>query len=392
MPGRIRVDVGQGSEDRVKPLSGVRIVELASLGPVPWCGMLLADMGAEVIRVERPAAAGNVATGRSRFEVTDRGRLFLRADLKTPEGTTAVRRLVARADALMEGMRPGVAERLGLGPEDCWKDNPRLVYGRMTGWGQDGPLAARAGHDINYVALSGALHAIGPAGGPPVPPLNLVGDYGGGGAFLAMGLLAALLRARETGAGQEVDVAMVDGVASLMALQYGRFAEGRWRDMRGTNLLDGGTPWYGIYETADGRHVAVGAIEEPFYEALLAGLELDAASLPDRSERTRWPELRERLAAAFRTRSRDEWARRFESIDACVSPVLSLAEAPRHPHLAARATFVEVDGVIQPAPAPRFRSSREEGPSATGPRTLRAALAQWGLGEDDADALVGHQG
>lgn len=372
----------------MKPLSGVRIVELASLGPVPWCGMLLADMGAQVIRVERPAHAEGAPGELSRFDVTGRGRLRVRADLKRAADVAAVRRLVARADALMEGMRPGVAERLGLGPDDCWKDNRRLVYGRMTGWGQEGPLAARAGHDINYIALSGALHAIGPAGGPPVPPLNLVGDYGGGGAFLAMGLLAALLRTRETGVGQVVDAAMVDGVASLMALQYGRFAEGRWQDARGVNLLDGGTPWYGVYETADGRHVAVGAIEQPFYDALLAGLELDPASLPQRSDRSRWPELRERLSAAFRKRTRDDWAQRFESVDACVSPVLSLAEAPQHPHLAARATFVEVDEVVQPAPAPRFASSRGEPARAIPRRTPRETLADWGLGETDIDTLV----
>jgi len=379
----------------VRPLAGVRIVELASLGPVPWCGMLLADMGADVIRVDRLGADAGRKTEHDRFEVTDRGVRKLRADLKSAGGVAAVLDLVGRADALIEGMRPGVAERLGLGPRDCHARNPRLVYGRMTGWGQDGPLAPRAGHDINYIALSGALHAIGPADGPPVPPLNLVGDYGGGGAFLAMGLLAALLDARATGTGRVVDAAMVDGVANLMALQYGRFAAGLWRDARQSNIIDGGTPWYAVYEAADGRHVAVGAIEPAFYEQFVRGLGLDPASLPDRRDRARWPELRERFAAAFRTRTRDDWAAVFEPLDACVSPVLSLAEAPRHPHNAERGTFVEVEGVVQPAPAPRFRPAGGDAPAAATPareRTTEAALADWGFAPADADALLAREG
>jgi alpha-methylacyl-CoA racemase len=332
----------------------VRVVELASLGPVPWCGMVLAGLGADVVRVERPGAAAARQPELEKFELTDRGIRRVEADLKTEQGRAAVLELVAGAEVLMEGMRPGVAERLSLGPQQALQANPALVYGRMTGWGQDGPLAQRAGHDINYIALTGALHAIGSAGGPPVPPLNLLGDYGGGGAFLAIGLLSALLEARRSGVGTVVDVAMIDGVASLMALQWGRLAAGQWQEERGANLLDGGVPWYGVYETADGRYVAVGALEPAFYEQFLHGLGLDPASLPDRANRDRWPELRAHFAAALRERTRDEWQTRFEGTDACVTPVLTMSEAARHPHLVQRRTLVELGGVVQPAPAPRF--------------------------------------
>lgn len=338
----------------MKPLQGIRVVELASLGPVPWCGMLLAGLGAEVVRVERPGATAGRRPGLEKFELTDRGIRRVEADLKTGEGRAAVLGLIAGAEVLMEGMRPGVAERLGLGPREALQANQALVYARMTGWGQDGPLAQRAGHDINYIALTGALHTIGPAGGAPVPPLNLLGDYGGGGAFLAIGLLSALLEARRTGVGTVVDVAMVDGIANLMALQWGRLASGRWREERGANLLDGGVPWYGVYETADSRHVAVGALEPAFYEQFLQGLGLDPDSLPDRTDQQRWPELRARFAAVLSKRTRDEWQACFEKTDACVTPVLTMSEAARHPHLVKRRTLVEQDGVVQPAAAPRF--------------------------------------
>lgn len=386
----------------MRPLSGVRIVELAALGPVPWCGMVLAGLGADVIRIERLPPSGTPLPPKGVHEFTDRGCRRLAVDLKSAAGAAVVLRLLARADALMEGMRPGAAERLGLGPAACQEVNPRLVYARMTGWGQEGPLALRAGHDINYLALSGALHAIGPRDGPPAIPLNLVADYGGGGAFLAVGLLAALLQARAGGRGGVLDVAMVDGVANLMAMPHGRLAAGRWRDERGSNLLDGGTPWYGVYETADDRHVAVGAIEPAFYEAFVRGLGLDPATLPDRLDPTRWPELRTRFAAAFRQASRDEWQRRFEQTDACVTPVLSMSEAPRHPHHRARGTFVEDNGVAQPAPAPRFHGFEQaKRPAAMdamdAPSTAadhhsggsRQALHDWGFADREVDEILG---
>lgn len=376
----------------MRPLSGIRIVEIAAMGPVPWCGMVLAGMGAEVIRIDRAEAGTSRARRAPKFEVTDRGRRSIAVDLKSPHGVKAVLTLVSRADAVMEGMRPGVVERLGIGPRECLRANPGIVFGRMTGWGQDGPLALRAGHDINYIALSGALHAIGAKGGPPFPPLNLVGDYGGGGAFLAAGLLAALLKAKTTKQGQVVDVAMIDGVANLMALPFGRFAAGEWRDTRGENLLDGGMPWYAVYETADGRYVAVGAIEEPFYQAFVQGLGIDASSLPDRSDRERWPALRSCFAQAFRTRSRDDWERVFESKDACVTPVLSLSEVPHHPHHRARGTFVEIDGVVQPAAAPRFPDT-DGSASAAQPRdgSLRAVLDRWGCSAAEIETILAGQ-
>jgi alpha-methylacyl-CoA racemase len=370
----------------MKPLQGVRIVELAAIGPVPWCGMILAGMGASVIRVDRPGGAGR----NRRFDVTGRGRGgSIQADLKTPEGVATVLGLLEKADAVMEGMRPGVVERLGLGPDVCLAANPRLVFGRMTGWGQDGPLAPRAGHDINYIAISGALHAIGPRNGPPVPPLNLVGDYGGGGAFLAMGLLAGILHARATGHGQVVDAAMIDGTVNLMAMQYGRHSAGEWHDARGANIIDGGAPWYDVYEAADGLYLAVGAIEPAFYERLLAGLGLDPDTLPAQHDRSGWPDLRRRFAEVFRTRSRDEWAAHFEGVDACVSPVLSLAEAPHHPHNAQRASFVSPDGVVQPAPAPRFSLDRAGGLGAE-PRPVVEVLQDWGFSASEADRLAGN--
>jgi alpha-methylacyl-CoA racemase len=351
----------------VKVLAGVRVLELAAIGPVPWCGMLLADMGADVLRIDRPGAPPDPAPMK-------RGRRSLALDLKQPQDAADARALVARADVLIEGMRPGALERLGLGPDVCHALNPKLVIARMTGWGQTGPLADRAGHDINYIALTGALHAIGRD--TPVPPLNLVGDYGGGGAFLAIGLLAALLHARATGEGRVVDVAMVDGAATLMALPYERLGSGQWADERAANILDGGAPWYDVYRASDGGWMAVGAIEAQFYAAFLAGLELDARSVPDRGARENWPALRALFAACFAQRTRDEWAARFEGSDACVTPVLSMKEAPLHPHNAARQTFTEWNGHPVPAPAPRFGRASAAAP-ATVEVSREQALSAW---------------
>jgi len=358
------------------PLAGIKILEFAAIGPVPWCGSLLASLGASVLRIDRPAGDGRAPAGSSSG---GDGRAAIALDLKNPADVQAALGLAGRADALIEGLRPGVMERLGLGPDPCLRANPRLVYARMTGWGQHGPLAARAGHDINYIALTGALHAIGRRGQRPVPPLNLVGDYGGGAAFLAIGLLAALLEARRSGRGQVIDAAMIDGAANLMAPIYARHAAGAWRDERGANLLDGGAPWYDVYPAADGKYMAVGAIEPAFYAALLAGLEIDPASLPDRHDRRTWPVLRARLGAAFRRRTRDEWSAVFESRDACVTPVLSLSEAPHHPHNVARETFVAPDGAIRPNAAPRFSRTpaTPAGPDAAESRR-RALLKEWG--------------
>ncbi len=363
------------------PLHGVKVLEIEAIGPVPWCGMMLSDLGADVVRVDRPAPPRGLPPPDDRFIFARRGRRAVVADLKDAGGLALVRELADRADVLIEGMRPGVMERLGLGPDVCLARNPRLIYGRMTGWGQDGPLAQAAGHDINYIAMAGALHAIGPAGAAPVPPLNLLGDYGGGAMLLALGICAALVEARSSGRGQVVDAAMIDGVTSLMTPLFGQLAAGIWRDQRGANTLDGGAPWYGVYETADGRHVAVGAVEPQFYAALLHGLGLTEGDLPPRSDRSRWPEARARLAAIFRTRSRDAWVAAFDGVDACLSPVLSLAEAQVHPAARARAAFVAVDGQMHPAPAPRFSRtaagiSRPPGGRGDG---AEDALRDWGL-------------
>jgi alpha-methylacyl-CoA racemase len=366
------------------PLAGVRVVELTGIGPAPFCAMVLADLGAEVLRVDRPAA--------SRPEwptVLARGRRSVAVDLKHPDGAGVVLDLAAAADALVEGFRPGVAERLGIGPDACLARNPRLVYGRVTGWGQQGPWRLAAGHDIDYVALAGALHPIGEAGGPPVPPLNLLGDFGGGGMLLALGVVAALLEAGRSGTGQVVDAAMVDGAALLATQVHELLAAGLWREERGANLLDGGAPFYGVYETADGRHLAVGALEPQFWAELLRRLGLDAGDLPAQLDRDGWPLLRERLAALFRTRTRDEWSELLAGTDACVAPVLGLAEAPAHPHNRARGTFVEVGGVVQPAPAPRFSRTRCDPPVAParpGEHTDRA-LVDWGVAPDEVDRL-----
>jgi len=344
------------------PLQGINVVELAGLGAAPFSGMVLADLGAEVVRVDRAdqvAGAHNVAT---RHDLHNRGKLSIGVDLKQEGGVEVVLSLAERADALIEGFRPGVAERLGLGPYVCLERNSRLVYGRMTGWGQEGPLAGRAGHDIDYIALSGALHGIGTEGAP-VPPLNLVGDYGGGGMLMVAGLLAALLHARSTGVGQVVDAAMLDGSALLTTSIHGYLAQSFWTTRRESNLLDGGAPFYSVYQTADGGHIAVGALEPQFYAALLEAMDIPIESLPDRSDQTAWPRIRAVLAERFLEQTREEWARRLSDLDTCVAPVLSALEAPGHPHNHARGVFVEIDGVTQPAPAPRFSSTPNETPS-----------------------------
>ena len=369
------------------PLNGVRVIEIASLAPAPFGCMILADLGADVLRVERAERCGPQA--RVPSDPLSRGRRSVGLNLKEPAATGLLLRLIEDADVLVEGFRPGVAERLGFGPDVCAERNPRLIFARMTGWGQDGPLAPTAGHDIDYIAISGALSPIGRAGEPPVPPLNLVGDFGGGGMLLAMGILAALVERGSSGLGQVVDAAMIDGSALLTSFLYGMRATGAWQDKRGSNLLDGGAPFYDTYVTADGGCVAVGALEPQFYAALLAGLGLTDAGLPGQHDRAGWPVLRERFAATFAQRTRDEWERVFAGSDACVSPVLSLAEAPVHPHATARNAFVEVAGIVQPAPAPRFGRSAAAHPAP--PRRpgadTDAVLAGLGLAEAEVADL-----
>ena len=357
-----------------KPLSGLRILEFDGLGPVTFAGMVLADMGAEVLRLTRSASAGAAVFSDVGGEVLHRGRAAVAVNLKDPADQARVLDLIAGADALIEGFRPGVMERLGLGPEAVAARNPRLVFGRVTGWGQTGPMADRVGHDINYIALSGALHPMGEPDRPPRPPLNLVGDYGGGAMFLVTGVLAALLEAKATGRGRVVDAAMTDGSALLTALFHAFRPRGLWSDARGANLLDGGAPFYRCFTCKDGRHVAVGALEPQFYAALIAGLGLTADEAPQ-FDMAGWPALHARFEALFATRDRDDWAAQFEGTDACVTPVLSLGEAPAHPHNAARGTFVD-QGVIQPAPAPRFdgQATPEVQPPAL---SLDDALSRW---------------
>lgn len=359
------------------PLSGVKVIELAGIGPGPFAGMVLADMGAEVVRVSRPGDTRHAAAQ----SVLERGRRSIVVDLKAAGAADVVLRLVEKADALIEGFRPGVAERLGVGPGPCLDRNPRLVYGRITGWGQDGPLAHNAGHDIDYVALTGALYSMGQADRPPAPPLNLVGDFGGGGYLLAYGVVCGLFEALRSGKGQVVDAAIVDGAASLLANLFGMQAQGLWTSERGANLLDGGRPEYSTYECADGKFIAVGALEPAFYDSFIDGLGLDDP--PDRRDRTLSGQLRTRIAERFLTRSRDEWMKVFDGADACVAPVLTPAEATTHPHLVARKTYLEVDGITQPAAAPRFSRT----PGQTGSRApklgadTRAILREAGYDE-----------
>ena len=367
------------------PLRGVRVVEIAGIGPGPHAAMILADLGADVVRVEKPGGAAS-AGGRE-TDLLTRGRPSVAMDLKSPDAVETVLRLVETADVLLEGMRPGAAERLGLGPEDCLARNPRLVYGRMTGWGQDGPLAQAAGHDMNYIAIAGVLHGLGQSPDRPHFPSNLVGDFGGGSTYLVIGVLAALLEARASGAGQVVDTAIVDGAAHLNAMFASMLAGGWAHERRAANLLDGGVPFYDVYETADGRHMSVGALEPKFYAELLERLGL-GDDVPDRDDPAQWGALRETLAARFAERTQAEWAEVFDGSDACCAPVLPMTEAARHPHLQARGTYVDRDGIVQPAPAPRFSrtpATLTTGPSAAGADT-RAALLAWGI--DDVDALI----
>ena len=359
------------------PLAGLKVVELAGIGPGPHAAMVLADLGADVVRVDRPSGGLQLGSPEAP-DPTLRGRRRVAADLKDPAGREAVLRLVEHADVLLEGYRPGVTERLGVGPADCHARNPRLVYARMTGWGQDGPMAARAGHDITYISLTGALHAIGRAGERPVPPLNLVGDFGGGSMLLVVGVLSALWEAQRSGVGQVVDAAMVDGVSLLAQMMWGLRSQGLWTDGREENVLDGHAPFYDTYTCADGRHVAVGALEPQFYAAFLAGLGLDGQELPAQYDRNGWPVLRARFAEVFATRTRDEWAEVFAGTDACVTPVLAFGEVAEHPHLAARATIVERDGVPQAAPAPRFSRTPASTPAGpTAPESVEQVLTDW---------------
>jgi len=336
------------------PLAGVKVLELAGIGPGPFCGMMLADMGAEVVRVDRAASARGGDPATPPLDILGRGRRSIAIDLKQPVGVETLLKLVEQSDVLIEGFRPGVTERLGLGPDVCAQRNPRLVYGRVTGWGQEGPMAQAAGHDINYIALAGALDPIGRPGQPPTPPLNLVGDFGGGGMFLAFGIVSALVERATSGRGQVVDAAMVDGAATLMGFSFALKAMGMWEGERGTNILDGGAHFYDAYETADGKYVSIGSIEPQFYAELIEKAGLADEELPDQNDRSQWPELKPRFEALFKQKTRDEWCAIMEGTDICFAPILSMAEAPGHPHNVHRKTFVERQGLVQPAPAPRF--------------------------------------
>ena len=372
------------------PLQGLKVIELAGIGPCPMCAMLLAELGADVVRVDRVTDSGLGIGMAPQFHLLNRSRPSIAVDLKHPDGVETVLRLVEGADALIEGFRPGVTERLRLGPEHCAARNPRLVYGRVTGWGQDGPLARAAGHDLNYIALTGALDAIGRRGAPPTPPLNLVGDFGGGALYLALGVVAALYEARESGKGQTVDAAMIDGAASLTTSAHALRAAGVWDGPRGENILDSGAHFYDVYETSDGRYVSIAPVEPKFYAELLAGIGLDPGDAPHSADRADWPESKARLAALFRTRTRDEWCAILEGTDACFAPVLGMDEAHRHPHNAARGTFVERDGIVQPNAAPRFDrtpSGIRCSPPAPGSGT-RAVLADWGFTAAEIEDLA----
>jgi alpha-methylacyl-CoA racemase len=371
------------------PLAGLRVLELEAIGPGPFCGMMLADMGADVLLVDRPSDPGLGLSRERWYDVMLRGRRSVTLDLKSKTGRAAALALVEHADALIEGFRPGVLERLGLGPDVLLARNAKLVVGRVTGWGQHGPLAARAGHDINYIALSGALHAIGRAGDRPVPPLNLVGDFGGGGMLLAYGIVCALLEAQRSGRGQVVDAAMVDGASLLTTMFWGMAAAERWSERRGDNVLDGAAPWYDTYETRDGKHVAIGAIEPKFYHELLQRLGLAHEALPEQHDRAGWPVLRDRFTQLFRTRTREDWVRVFEGSDACFAPVLTFSEAANHSHNVARRGHAEVGSIAQPAPAPRLSRTPPGVRGAPPERGAHggAALRDWGFTPADIDAL-----
>jgi alpha-methylacyl-CoA racemase len=371
------------------PLQGLKIIEMAGIGPAPMCAMLLADLGATVLRVDRQQPSGLGVPHETRFSVTHRSRHAIAVDLKRAEGVELVLRLAGTADALIEGFRPGVMERLGLGPEPCLARNPRLVYGRMTGWGQEGPLAQAAGHDLNYIALAGVLHAIGRAGAPPTPPLNLVGDFGGGALYLALGVACGIIEAQRSGKGQVVDAAMVDGAASLAAMFFGMRAAGQMTLTRGENVLDSGAFFYDVYECKDGEYVALACIEDKFLAEFLERMEIDAREMPAKLDRSHWPAAKALIARRFKTRTREEWCRLLEGSDACFAPVLSMDEAPLHPHNLARGTFVEVDGIVQPAPAPRFSRTPSAAPTPPEPPGERgnASLAHWGFKPDEIAGL-----
>lgn len=373
---------------RSGPLSGIRVVEMAGKGPAPYCGMMLSDMGADVVRIDRISALSRRYV--HYVDPMSRGRRSIAVDLKTPAGAATVRRLVALSDCLIEGYRPGVMERLGLGPSECLADNSRLVYGRVTGWGQEGPLAQAAGHDLNYVALTGALHAIGYADRPPPAPLALIGDFGGGGMFLAFGVVSALLSAQRTSEGQVVDAAMIEGIASLTAFTHGLRAAGWWHDDRQANMLDGGAHFYGNYETKDGKYISVGAIEPEFYAELIQRLGIDAAKMPKRMDRAGWPQWRAHLAVIFAGKTLEEWCDLLEGTDACFAPVLTFEEASVHPQNRARGTFTNYQGITQPAPSPRFSLTPGaiQGPAPRPGENSRQTLTDWGLTEDEIEELI----
>ena len=366
------------------PLTGVKVVEIAGIGPGPFCAMMLADMGAEVIRVDRKGARGG-----GKFDILQRGRKSIAVDLKKPEGVETVLKLIEKADALIEGFRPGVMERLGLGPDVALKRNPKIIFGRMTGWGQEGPMAHAAGHDLNYIALTGMLHSMGRADQPPTPPLNLVGDFGGGGMMLAFGVVCAILEAKNSGKGQVVDAAMTDGASVLGAMMFGFHASGMWTNDRYANMLDGGAHFYDCYECADGKYVSIGSIEPQFYALLLEKTGINDPEFEHQHDKSKWPALKEKVATVLKTKTRDEWSEIMEGTDVCFAPVLNLEEAVKHPHNVARKTFVEIEGVPQPAPAPRF--SRTEAtiqrPPAQAGQHTDEALKEWGLSDADLEDL-----
>lgn len=372
------------------PLSGFKIVEIAGIGPGQFCGMLLADMGAQLVRIDRKSGADPGIAIPAKFNCMNRGRPSIGVDLKSRSGVDLVLKLCESADALFEGFRPGVMERLGLGPDECMARNGKLVYGRMTGWGQDGPLAGAVGHDGNYASLAGVIGAIGERDGPPSIPLNLTADFGGGGTYLAMGILAALLEASRSGKGQIVDAAMVDGAASLMTLFYGLHAAGLWQAQRGSNFLDGAAPFYRAYRTGDDNYIIVCAIEGKFFKALLESTGIEDIQPAEQHDTSKWPQQIERFETVFASKTREEWRELLEGTDACFAPVLSLAEAPKHEHNRARKTFVDVDGVIQPAPAPRFsRTVSEVSETASEMNSdVRGVLADWGLSASELDELA----